>query len=61
MIEKNGLVTMEIFLGDLLNERETLLVRLGQIEDILIEHDMLNARTKQPRHKRRTPNKAWLR
>ena len=61
MSTSNGHVTMEIFLGDLLNERETLLVRLGQIEDILIKYEMLTARTKQPRHKRRAPNKAWLR
>jgi len=42
---------MESFLSNLMGERESILVRLGQIEDILIKHGKLKRRTKEPHKK----------
>ena len=40
---------LDMVLNDKMGERETLLVRLGQLEDSLIKHGRLKARTKPPR------------
>ena len=59
MTHSNGMLPKEQWLDSLMDEREVLIVRLGQLENILISERRLQSRTKQPRHKGRRPAKAW--
>lgn len=44
-------VPLDSYLDDQMGEREAILVRLGQLEDSLIQHGRIKKRSKPPRSK----------